>query len=473
MSAAAFVLLALAWPSQAAAQASNPTQAVDEIFRDFDSASSPGCAVAAARNGETVLSRAYGMSDLEHGIANHPGTIFEAGSVSKQFAAAAIVLLALDGELSLDDDVRTYVPEIPDYGQTITLHHMMTHTSGLRDWGSVASISGWGRGARTHDHDHVVDILSRQSALNFPPGDQYSYSNSGYNLFAVIVERVSGIPFDEFSHTRIFEPLGMHDTHWRSDYRTIVPGRSSAYSPRGGGFAINRPIEHVHGNGGLLTTVADLLTWNEHLRTGTPWGPEFMAMMHRRGVLTSGETIHYAGGLQFGTRRGMQQITHTGATSGYRAYLGLFPDDGLSVALLCNVTSANPGGLGGSVADVFLPQGTAQGGSGGGGGGGGSQAAPDAPPPFRPTAADLRAYEGSYHSDDAEVTLRVTVENGSLVLHRRPATRMTLNPREQEADSFQASLGTIRFIRSGDGSVNEFSVSQARVFDMRFHRVDD
>ncbi len=484
-------LLVLAGPAPATAQtlaSSEQIERLDEIFRDFDSAASPGCAVATARNGTTLVERAWGMADLEHGIANHAGTIFEAGSVSKQFAAAAIVLLAMDGALSLDDDVRDYVPEVPDYGTPITIHQMMTHTSGLRDWGSVASISGWGRGARTHDHDHVVDLLSRQSALNFEPGDQYSYSNSGYNLMAVIVDRVSGMSFAEFSRTRIFEPLGMHDTQWRADYRTIVPGRSSAYSPRGRGFAINIPIEHVHGNGGLLTTVADLLTWNEHLRTGTPWGPQFMDMMHRRGVLNDGETIHYAGGLQFGTRRGHPQITHTGATSGYRAYLGLFPEEGLSVALLCNVTSANPGGLGGSVADVFLPAGEEQADAAtgtvedpasidvlDGTGEWIAQEGAGAGIPSSRTMVDVsdpEAYVGSYHSDDAEVTLRVTLEEGRLVLHRRPATRMTLNPQD-EADTFQASLGTIRFIRGPDGTVNEFSVSQARVFDLRFHRVDD
>jgi CubicO group peptidase (beta-lactamase class C family) len=159
---------------------------LDGIFADWDSPSTPGCAVGAERGGELVLSRAWGMADLEHGIANSPATIFEAGSVSKQFTAAAVVLLALDGALSLDDDVRGYVPELPDYGQTITIRHLLHHTSGLRDWGSVASLSGWGRGERSHTHDHVLDILARQSALNYEPGESYSYTNSGYNLLAMI-----------------------------------------------------------------------------------------------------------------------------------------------------------------------------------------------------------------------------------------------------------------------------------------------
>ena len=227
---------AIAFPFELSAQVPlDAANRVDEIFAAWDSPMSPGCAVGVTKDGLTVLERAYGMADLEHGIANTPETIFEGGSLSKQFTAAAIVLLVLDGKLSLDDDVRSYVPEIPDYGTTITLHHMMTHTSGLRDWGSVASISGWGREQRSHDHDDVLDIVSRQSALNFEPGHEYSYSNTGFNLFAIIVSRVSGMSFAEFSRTRIFEPLGLKDTQCRAVARPTprsptADGKSTAPS---------------------------------------------------------------------------------------------------------------------------------------------------------------------------------------------------------------------------------------------------
>jgi CubicO group peptidase (beta-lactamase class C family) len=243
-------------------------RAADRIFARWHSTSTPGCAVAAEVEGQPALSRAYGMADLEHGIPNRPETIFEAGSVSKQFTAAAVVLLALEGKLALDDDVRRYLPELPDYGRTVTVRHLMNHTSGLRDWGSVAAVSGWGRGERTHTHAHVLDILARQRALNYAPGAEYSYTNSGYNLMAVIVDRVSGMPFAEFSRVRIFEPLGLADTQWRDDYRRIVPGRAAAFAADGEGFTIDRPIEHVHGNGGLLTTVRDLLRWDRALASG-------------------------------------------------------------------------------------------------------------------------------------------------------------------------------------------------------------
>lgn len=443
---------------------------VAEIFAAFDSAHTPGCAVGVSRDGEVIVRRAFGMADLEHGIANEPGTIFEAGSVAKQFAAAAVVLLAVDGELSLDDDVRLWIPELPDYGATVTVHQMLTHTAGLRDWGSVAAISGWGRSQRSHTHDHVLDIVSRQSALNYPPGESYSYSNTGYNLAAILVERISGMSFADFSRERLFEPLGLEDTQWRDDYRRLVPGRAAAYAPSENGFLIDRPIEFVHGNGGLLTTVTDLLTWNEHLRNGT-LGEDFMALMHRRAILNDGTEIHYAGGLQFGEQNGTRRISHTGATSGYRAYLGLFPDEGLSVALLCNVTSANPGGLGGRVAGVFLPPPTSS-----------PEPTDDEPASAeeqdqateassQPSPQDLEAYVGTFHSDDAETTLHVVVEEGEVVILRRPAARMNLRP-SGEVDSFNGPLGTIVFLRDEAGAVREISLRQARVHDLRFHRVE-
>ncbi len=328
---------------------------VDEIFERFDSPETPGCAAAASRKGQPLLSRAYGMADLEHSIPNTPASLFEAGSVSKQFTATAAVLLHLDGELDLDDDVRDYLPRVPDYGETITIRHLITHTSGLRDWGSVAAISGWGRSERSHRHEHVLEIIERQSEINFPPGTRYSYSNSGYNLLAMLVEEVSGRSLEAFTRDRIFEPLAMTNTQWRSDYRRIVPGRSTAYSQLGDRrFEIDRPIEHVYGNAALLTTVGDLLLWNRALATGEALGDDFTRLMHEPGVLRDGNEIHYAMGLQLLESLGRPVVQHTGATSGYRAYLARFPGNELSVAVLCNVASANPGALGEAVAAVLL-----------------------------------------------------------------------------------------------------------------------
>jgi CubicO group peptidase (beta-lactamase class C family) len=295
------------------------------------------------------------MADLENGVPIEPGTVFEAGSVSKQFTAAATILLALDGRLSLDDDIRAWIPEVPDYGQTITVRHLLTHTSGLRDWGSVASIEGWPRGSRIHTHEHVLDIVSRQEALNYRPGEHYSYTNSGYNLQAILVERVSGIPFAEFSRTRIFEPLGLERTEWRDDHTRLVDDRAEGYAPTpDGGYRIDMPYENVHGNGGLLTTVGDLLRWTGTLETGELAGRPLVEEMHRQGVLNNGRTIPYASGLVVGEYRGVAEVSHGGATAGYRAYLARYPDQATAVALLCNTAGASPGGLAHRVADVVM-----------------------------------------------------------------------------------------------------------------------
>src|SRR6188508_1646510 len=191
------------------------------------------------------------MADLEHDVPNRPDTIFEAGSVSKQFTAAAVLLLARDGKLSLDDPVRKYVPELPDYGMPITIRQMLQHTSGLRDWGNVEDIAGWPRGTRVYTHAHVLDILGRQKHLNFTPGTRWSYSNSGYNLAAILVSRVSGDSLAEFSRKHIFEPLGMTRTSWRDDYSRIVKGRAVAYAESDGRYYADMPFENIYGNGGL------------------------------------------------------------------------------------------------------------------------------------------------------------------------------------------------------------------------------
>jgi CubicO group peptidase (beta-lactamase class C family) len=466
------LLLTLVPAAATAQQPQDATQRLDQVFRSWNGTATPGCAVGVARDGRTVVERAYGLADLEHAVPNTPATIFEAGSVSKQFTAAAVVLLALDGMLSLDDDIRKYIPEIPDYGPTITLRHLLTHTSGLRDWGSVAAIAGWGRSERTHTHAHVLDILSRQRALNFEPGAQYSYSNSGYNVLAVVVERVSGMSFADFSRARIFEPVGLAHTQWRDDYRRIVPGRASAYAPRGGGFAIDRPIEHVHGNGGLLTTVGDLLVWNEALASGRIGGPRFVELMHQHGVLNDGERIDYASGIRVARYHNVAEVSHTGSTGGYRAFLARYPDQQLGVAVLCNAGSVNPGSVGHFVADIFLgdavtPVTAAPFAAAAAGAVAGGRAAAQ----FAPSADQLAQYVGEYYSPDVETTLIVGIRDGALTVFRRPATTMSMRPYAPAADTFDGAIGRVRFVRDAAGMITQLSVRVPRVDDLRFDRV--
>jgi CubicO group peptidase (beta-lactamase class C family) len=480
----------------AAQPAVGPQRAkVDQIFARFNHTDSPGCTVAVSLRDEPVLQAAYGMADLEHGIALTPDSILEAGSVSKQFTAAALLLLAQAGRISLDDPARKYIPELPLYGAPITIRHLIHHTSGLRDWGSVAAIAGWERTTRVHTHAHVLEIVKAQKALNYDPGDAYSYTNTGYNLAAILVSRVSIQPFAEFTRARIFEPLGMTSTSWRDDFRRIVPRRAVAYRPAGDGFEQLMPFENVHGNGGLLTTAGDLLRWNRNFTDAKVGGKAFVEEQHRRAVLNNGRQITYAAGLTIDKYRGVMEVSHSGATAGYRAWLARYPEQHVGVAVLCNTTSANAPQLGRAVAAVFVPfaeaarpaassnegslyrnrrtfatrrfaksDGTLQ------------IETPNGPEywdrveAWTPKIDEIASFAGEYRSEEAGVTWRIVADNGAVTVHRGASDSYLLKPTVK--DSFEnQDLGAIRFLRGSDGAVNELAVSEARVWDLRFKRV--
>ncbi len=434
---------------------------VDRVFAKW-TASTPGCAVGVAVGGTPVLAKAYGMADLEHDVPNTAETIFEAGSVAKQFTAMAVLLLAKDGKLSLDDPVRKHIPEVPDYGVPLTIRHMLTHTSGLRDWGSVAGIAGWPRTTREYTHAHVLEIVSRQKALNFPPGTQWSYSNTGFNLAAIIVSRVSGMPFAEFSKQRLFAPLGMTRTSWRDDHTRVVKGRAIAYSEGRDEYHIEMPFENVHGNGGLLTTVGDLLKWNENYVTPVVGDAALLAEQQKVGRYNDGRDLDYALGLYVRDHRGVKNVYHSGSTAAYRAHLNRFPAAHTSVAVLCNVSSGDATRSANVVSDLYLagrlqPARPATAAA--------SQAPAMSPPP---AAAQLGELAGQYWSDEAEVMLTAEVDQDKLVLKRRPDTTITLTATEK--DVFRGSIGTVTFRRDASGKINALSVKQERVWDLRFGR---
>jgi CubicO group peptidase (beta-lactamase class C family) len=522
---------------QATAVAAVAPAQVDAIFSRF-TRETPGCAVGVSVGGTPVLARAFGLADLEHDVPNTPDTIFEAGSVSKQFTAAAVLLLAREGKLSLDDEVRKYIPELPEYGQRVTIRHMLNHTSGLRDWGNMAGIAGWPRTSRVHTHAHVLEIVSRQRALNFPSGTRYSYSNTGYNLSAILVSRVSGMSFADFTRTRIFEPMGMTRTSWRDDHGRIVKNRALSYEVGSKGDARTvMPFENVHGNGGLLTTVGDLLKWNEHFVKPTIGDAAFVAEQERPGRFNDGRAHGYALGLMVGQLDGVREVAHSGSTAGYRAHLSRYPDQRVSVAVLCNGSNAAATNYTDQVARLYLApslkptsraaatytltaadverlvglyrhadRGVAltieKSGTGVRIARGTDLVAGSATrlhddegvlewqadggfvatdpygtvdrfvrvTPWAPTASDLGALTGTFVSDEAETTLRAVVENGRLVLTRRPDTTIALTP--LYTDAFSGAIGTIIFRRDG-GRVSGLSVVQDRVWDLRFVRQAD
>jgi len=331
-------------------------QRINQIFHPFDTITSPGCVVGVGRDGRELFAKGYGMANLEYGVPLTAQSISESGSVAKQFTAAALALLQLDGKLSLDDDVRRYLPEVPDFGAPITIRHLLTHTSGLRDQWALLGIMGRGPGGEVHTTNQILDLVSRQRELNFPVGSEYLYSNTGYTLAAVIVSRVSGMPFARFTDERLFRPLGMTHTQWRDDYRRVVPGRATGYDFVRGAWMQDMPFTMIHGNGGLLTTVADLLRWNDALTTGLLGKPDLTALLETRGRLGSGRTLSYALGLRVGSYGpGVREISHGGSTAGYRTFVARYPEAKMSIAVLCNAATANPTSLAHGVMALLLP----------------------------------------------------------------------------------------------------------------------
>ena len=303
-----------------------------------------------------MFEKAFGLAELEHNVPNTTQTIFESGSVAKQFTAAALVLLQQDGKLSLDDPVRKYIPELPDYGSPLTIRHLLNHTSGLRDWGTVISLTGAGRGDRVISQDLALDVITHQKALDFTPGSEYSYSNSGYNLAALIIERVSKQKFPDFIEQRLFRPIGMRNSSWRDDYQRIVPGRAQAYARQGTGpWRLNMPFMNVYGNGGMLTTVGDWMKWNAMLDSQSLGAP-LVTALETRGVLNDGRKIAYALGLEVDTYKGLKDVSHGGATAGYQTFLARYPDQKVSVGVMCNGTSPSAGGIAAGITDeIFGP----------------------------------------------------------------------------------------------------------------------
>ncbi|MDB4913534.1 MAG: hypothetical protein JWM95_1178 [Gemmatimonadetes bacterium] len=322
---------------------------IDRAFAVVGGAEAPGCAIGMARDGKVVLTRGYGLANLEQSSPNMPETIFESGSVAKQFTAAATVLLAQDGKLGLDDDIRKYLPEMHDFGKKITIRNLLTHTSGLRDWYELADLEGAPAGLHVHSPASILEIASRQRTLNFEPGAEYLYSNTGYILASVIVERVSGKPFAAFSKERLFAPLNMTHTEWRDDFTKVVKGRATAYTRTARtGWRQDMPFTNVIGSGGLLTTVDDWMVWNAFLDNpaALPSGPALVQSLTTQMVLNNGKRIPYALGISVSSREGMKEISHSGSTGGYRTWLARYPDQRVSIAVMCNAgDGANPTAL--------------------------------------------------------------------------------------------------------------------------------
>jgi len=328
---------------------------IDGVFAEMNGSDRPGCTLGVFEGGEVAYARGYGMANLEYGIALQPRSVFHIASISKQFTAFAVELLVADGRVAWDDPIQAYVPEVPEYEHPATLRHLAHHTSGVRDQWSLLRMGGWRWEADLVTQRDALRMISRQRALNFRPGSDYLYSNSGFTLLAVVVERVSGTSLRDFAEERIFGPLGMTSTHFHDDHETVVPDRAYGYRRwNDEGWKISIPDFAIVGASSLFTTVEDMARWDRNLGEHLLGNGGLYQSFFERGVLLDGDTLGYAHGISVGSYRGQPTVGHGGADAGYRTNYLRFPDLDIGIVAFCNFARADPGGYVRAVADIVL-----------------------------------------------------------------------------------------------------------------------
>jgi CubicO group peptidase (beta-lactamase class C family) len=331
--------------------------AVDSIFAEWDKPDVPGCALGIVKNGELIYARGYGIGDLEHDIAILPSSVFYLGSVSKQFVTFSVLLLEEQGKLNLDDEIQKFLPDFPEHESPLTIRHFIHHTSGVRDYFTLMNLMG--RNYLDHiENNEVYELIKRQSALNFSPGDQYMYSNSCYFMLAMIIEKAAGQTLKEFAAENIFEPLGMSRTLFYDDNTDIIKNRVFSYAKEAKKDKFDNLIMRFDlvGSGGVYSCVEDLFLWDQnfyHNKLGKG-GQDIIHKMHEEGLLNNGESSGYAFALNIGKYHGLRTVSHGGSLAGYRSVLLRFPEQQFSAIILANRSDANPEEKAFQIADIFL-----------------------------------------------------------------------------------------------------------------------
>ena len=368
---------------------------IDKIF-SWVKPGMPGCVAAASQHGTLLVNRAYGLADLERNVPLTTESLLDAGSIRKQFVAAAVLLLVEDGKLSLTDDVRKHIPELHDFGHTITIDHLLTHTSGIRDW---VPLLNWASG-----NPDAMSMILRQRTLNFVPGTEWSYSNSGYVLLPEIVTRVSGMKFSEFLHARVLDPLGMKSSRYIDDPDVVIKNRALAYEQSGGGWRADMRLGNERGGAGaLFTTASDLVRWNDALGSGR-LGKFVTGKIQEPATLSNGRKLTYARGLSLLTEQSVRILMHSGGAAAYRSIAAHFIDQGVSVAVLCNAGEASDArdDFAGHIFDLLTDKGLMR---------------PSAsPPPAGITGVDVSGRAGLFFNERTHEPLRLGANNGRLMI---------------------------------------------------------
>ncbi len=432
-------------------KATAPGKQVDQLFTAWDSQQTPGASVAVVSNGRIIFRKGYGSSNLEYEIPITPSTVFHVASVSKQFTAFSILLLAHEGKLSLDDDIRKYIPEVPDFGKKITLRQLAHHTSGLRDQWNLLGMAGW----RLDDiitTEHILKLVSRQKELNFNPGDEHLYCNTGYTLLAEVVARVSGQTFADFTKEHIFEPLKMTNTLFYDDHEKIVKNRAYSFYSDGNGYKKSVLNYANVGATSLFTTVEDLSLWAMNFESPKTGNREIIEQMNERGILNNGDTISYALGQDIGKYKGLKLISHGGADAGYRTWLGRFPDQKFSVIVFSNDASFNPGGLALKIADIYLKD---------------KLVSAETKVKDNPSASEgdrvivdndlLSSYCGQFEFQPG-IIVNITLEGSKLFVESGEVPKTQLNPVSSTEFTIPSMNARLTFLKEENGVVNKFNL---------------
>jgi CubicO group peptidase (beta-lactamase class C family) len=413
--------------------ADDTAQKVNQLFAAFDKAGSPGCSIGVISNGSFVFEKSYGYASLELGVPLTPGSVFYMGSVSKQFTAASIVLAAEQGYLSLDDDVHKYLSELPNYGHPVTLRQMMHQTSGFRDLFDLIYLSGLDPKEIESPTD-VLKLIARQKGLNNAPGAEWVYSNSNYFLLAEVIQRATKKSLAQFAAENIFQPLGMVHTLFYDDNTLVVSNRVAAYDPgKHDKFLVDWSTTYqLVGGGGLMSNVDDLRLWDRNFYSNKLGKGTLLRELESHGVLSNGNQINYAMGLDLGDYRGLPTVEHGGALFGYRTEFLRFPHQRFSVMVLCNLSSANPEILARKVADLYLE---------------GDFAATTGESHPSQGFPDPAAFAGTYIDPRTKTIYKFTADRGDLIGWGEPLRRIDANR------FYDLGSGVITFDYKNDGDM--------------------
>jgi len=417
---------------------------MDSIFAEFDKPGSPGCAVGIVDHGDLIFSKGYGLANLDNNLPIRSDSRFMIASISKQFAAAALLMMAQEGKLDLDEDLRTYISELPEFEYPITARQVMHHTSGLRDIFNLLSLADIGLD-NTTTVEQAVELIGRQKRLNFRPGSQFLYNNTGYFLISVLVENNTGMSLREYTDKHFFQPIGMTSTHFHDDIGMVVSGRVTSYRtmPYGPGRFYRDNMDRI-GARGLFTTIEDMALWDANFMENKSNLENFTTRLTEVGVLRNGSELDYAAGLRLSRYKTLETIGHGGNYMGFRTSYMRFPDYQLGIITFCNMSDINPAVYSRQVADLYLRE---------------------------VFDEHFEEYAARFRNDPFNTSYVVTLEKGDLYLKHSAGKKERLI--WEENDTFSTDSWKVLFTRNSDDEIESMKIKSSRTGKITFNKIED